>query len=85
MQACLSKSGTPVGCDAAALPSTGLVQGFPDDFSFSGNVHNRHRQIGNAVPPPLAAALGRQLRMALEDKAAKDAEQLMAEQLAALG
>ena len=61
------------------------MQGFPDDFCFSGNVHNRHRQIGNAVPPPLAAALGRQLRQALEDKAAKDAEQLMAEQLAALG
>ncbi|MEW5318123.1 MAG: hypothetical protein WDW38_009370 [Sanguina aurantia] len=32
-------------------------QGFPDRFCFSGNVHNRHRQIGNAVPPPLARAL----------------------------
>jgi DNA (cytosine-5)-methyltransferase 1 len=31
-----------------------------------GNVHNKHRQVGNAVPPPLAAALGRQLRKALE-------------------
>ncbi|KAF8055388.1 MET1B [Scenedesmus sp. PABB004] len=40
-------------------------QGFPDHFYFSGNVHNRHRQVGNAVPPPLAAALGRQLRKAL--------------------
>uniref|UniRef100_A0A383WE52 Cytosine-specific methyltransferase n=1 Tax=Tetradesmus obliquus TaxID=3088 RepID=A0A383WE52_TETOB len=40
-------------------------QGFPDHFFFSGNVHSRHRQVGNAVPPPLAASLGRQLRKAL--------------------
>ena len=60
------------------------MQGFPDDFQFSGNVHNRHRQIGNAVPPPLAAALGRQLRRALEEKAARDADRLMAAQMAAL-
>jgi DNA (cytosine-5)-methyltransferase 1 len=42
------------------------LQGFPDHFQFSGNVHNRHRQVGNAVPPPLAAALGGQLYRALE-------------------
>jgi DNA (cytosine-5)-methyltransferase 1 len=41
------------------------LQGFPDHFFFSGNVHSRHRQVGNAVPPPLAASLGRQLRKAL--------------------
>jgi len=29
----------------------------------------KHRQIGNAVPPPLAAALGRQFRIVLEKKA----------------
>lgn len=49
------------------------VQGFPDSFQFYGTVHNKHRQIGNAVPPPLAAALGRELRKALELKAARDA------------
>jgi DNA (cytosine-5)-methyltransferase 1 len=37
-----------------------------DKHRFVGNVHNKHRQVGNAVPPPLAAALGRQLRKALE-------------------
>lgn len=47
------------------------LQGFPDSFRFYGNVHAQHRQIGNAVPPPLAAALGRQLRMVLEHKATK--------------
>lgn len=40
-------------------------QGFPDHFAFAGNVRAKHRQVGNAVPPPLAAALGRQLRVVL--------------------
>lgn len=43
-------------------------QGFPDSFQFYGTVHARHRQIGNAVPPPLARALGLQLRKRLEEK-----------------
>ena len=42
------------------------AQGFPDRHRFAGTVHNKHRQVGNAVPPPLAAALGRELRKALE-------------------
>ncbi|PIA45611.1 hypothetical protein AQUCO_01600078v1 [Aquilegia coerulea] len=41
-------------------------QGFPDSYKFAGNIQNKHRQIGNAVPPPLAYALGRKLREALE-------------------
>ena len=41
------------------------AQGFPDKFLFSGSVHDRHKEVGNAVPPPLAAALGRQLRKKL--------------------
>ncbi|KAJ4789770.1 Cytosine-specific methyltransferase [Rhynchospora pubera] len=41
-------------------------QGFPDSYSFHGNIQNRHRQIGNAVPPPLAYALGRKLKEAID-------------------
>uniref|UniRef100_A0A1I8F3M0 DNA (cytosine-5-)-methyltransferase n=1 Tax=Macrostomum lignano TaxID=282301 RepID=A0A1I8F3M0_9PLAT len=33
-------------------------QGFPDAYRFAGDLVARHRQIGNAVPPPLARALG---------------------------
>ncbi|CAG9466599.1 unnamed protein product [Pedinophyceae sp. YPF-701] len=40
-------------------------QGFPDTFRFYGDVHSRHRQIGNAVPVPLARSLGEQLCRAL--------------------
>ncbi len=36
------------------------VQGFPADFVFEGNLSSVYRQIGNAVPPPLARAVAAQ-------------------------
>lgn len=35
------------------------LMGFPDDFRFCGTKVEVARQIGNAVPPPFAGALGR--------------------------
>ncbi|XP_061364298.1 DNA (cytosine-5)-methyltransferase 1-like [Gastrolobium bilobum] len=43
-------------------------QGFPDSYQFAGNIIHKHRQIGNAVPPPLALALGRKLKEAVDNK-----------------
>ncbi|EOA17989.1 hypothetical protein CARUB_v10006424mg [Capsella rubella] len=43
-------------------------QGFPDKYEFSGKIKDKHRQIGNAVPPPLAFALGRKLKEVLHLK-----------------
>ena len=40
-------------------------QGFPDSFQFSGTIRDRHREIGNAVPPPLGRALGLEIRKAI--------------------
>ncbi|XP_041979201.1 DNA (cytosine-5)-methyltransferase PliMCI-like [Aricia agestis] len=40
-------------------------QGFPDHYLFAGSVQDKHRQIGNAVPPPLGMALGREIKKAL--------------------
>ncbi|XP_077231680.1 DNA (cytosine-5)-methyltransferase 1B-like isoform X2 [Tasmannia lanceolata] len=43
-------------------------QGFPDSYVFCGNIQSKHRQIGNAVPPPLAFALGRKLKEVVDAK-----------------
>jgi DNA (cytosine-5)-methyltransferase 1 len=50
------------------------IQGFPDDFAFSGNRGDVRSQIGNAVPPPLAEAIGREIMRTLmiEDGLIKD-------------
>jgi DNA (cytosine-5)-methyltransferase 1 len=37
------------------------VQGFPDDYAFSGTFQRIYQQIGNAVPPPLAKVVGQAL------------------------
>ena len=41
------------------------LQGFPDDFEFVGTRHDVRTQIGNAVPPPLAEAIGRSIKDSL--------------------
>jgi DNA (cytosine-5)-methyltransferase 1 len=41
------------------------LQGFPDDYVFVGNKGDVRGQIGNAVPPPLATAIGLKIRRAL--------------------
>ena len=34
------------------------IQGFPGDWRFSGRKTSAYRQVGNAFPPPVAAAVG---------------------------
>jgi len=41
------------------------LQTFPDEFILAGTVESSWRQVGNAVPPRLAEALGKQLAQAL--------------------
>lgn len=46
--------------DRAITPrEAALLQGFPSDVQFAGNFESIRRQIGNAVPPPLAEAVAR--------------------------
>jgi len=40
-------------------------QGFPDNYRFYGSILDKHRQIGNAVAPPMAAAIGQEIRKVL--------------------
>jgi DNA (cytosine-5)-methyltransferase 1 len=42
------------------------IQGFPDTWQFSGKKTAAYRQVGNAFPPPVAAAVGKQIRLAIE-------------------
>lgn len=51
-----------------------LVQGFPEDWQFSGRKTAAYRQVGNAFPPPVAEAVGRQIGAALRAGAPASAE-----------
>jgi DNA (cytosine-5)-methyltransferase 1 len=48
------------------LEMAARVQGFPADWKFFGRKTAAYRQIGNAFPPPVAEAVGKQIRAALE-------------------
>lgn len=45
------------------------IQGFPDDWQFSGKKTAAYRQVGNAFPPPVARAVGEQINLALSASA----------------
>ncbi len=58
--------------NSGALPACrSRAQGFPDHFRFAGDMPHRYRQVGNAVPPPLARALGEELARASRAGAAR--------------
>ena len=42
------------------------LMGFPDDFQFAGTKIEIAKQIGNAVPPPLAGAVARHVRALMD-------------------
>lgn len=41
------------------------LQGFPDDWQFSGRKTAAYRQVGNAFPPPVACAVARNINKAI--------------------
>ena len=53
------------------LQMVAKIQGFPASWKFAGRKTAAYRQIGNAFPPPVAEAIGRQIKRAIE--AAQDA------------
>ncbi|GAB6030288.1 DNA (cytosine-5)-methyltransferase 1 [Chamberlinius hualienensis] len=56
----MGKMGTVVHTEQNRIVSVrecARSQGFPDSYIFTGHVLDKHKQIGNAVPPPLAKAI----------------------------
>lgn len=53
--------GHPEQDRAISIREAACIQSFPDQFEFLGSVNAMARQIGNAVPPRLAEAIGRAL------------------------
>jgi DNA (cytosine-5)-methyltransferase 1 len=49
------------------------LQSFPDDWVLTGTVEQQWRQVGNAVPPKLAQALGMQIKRFLDEERADGA------------
>ncbi|MHA6326004.1 DNA cytosine methyltransferase [Roseivivax sp. CAU 1753] len=50
------------------VPMVARIQGFPDDWVFTGAKTNAYRQVGNAFPPPVAEVVGRQVAKALRKR-----------------
>jgi DNA (cytosine-5)-methyltransferase 1 len=48
------------------------AQGLPDRIQFVGPLRQQYAQVGNAVPPPLAKAIGWEMRRALGDRNVKE-------------
>jgi DNA (cytosine-5)-methyltransferase 1 len=54
-----------VGMPRLTTRMAARVQGFPDDWVFSGKKTAVYRQIGNAFPPPVAKAVAQQIHEAV--------------------
>lgn len=54
-----------VGMPRLTVRMAARIQGFPDDWQIFGRKTAAYRQIGNAFPPPVAAAVGRQIHKAI--------------------
>jgi DNA (cytosine-5)-methyltransferase 1 len=74
--ASLSVDGLGIANEAPAVDFLGMprltlrmvarLQGFPDSWQFSGSKTTAYRQVGNAFPPPVAAALASAIQNALQ-------------------
>ncbi len=54
-----------VGMPRLTLRMVARLQGFPDDWQFTGGKTAAYRQIGNAFPPPVARAVAERVRHSL--------------------
>lgn len=62
------RAGLVRGVRRLTLNESSALQGFPSSYQFSGRKSKRFRQIGNAVPPQLAAAVFATLRAQIHNE-----------------
>lgn len=55
----LATAGTDAERRRLTWQECATLQAFPADWPFQGGVGDRYRQVGNAVAPPVAEAVGR--------------------------
>lgn len=77
----LGVNGKTIGESAPDPDFTGLprltprmvarLQGFPDDWHFTGRKTNAYKQVGNAFPPPVARSIGLAIAAAIRSGEAK--------------
>ena len=56
------------GMPRLTVPMVARIQGFPDNWHFTGAKTNAYRQVGNAFPPPVAQAVSAQIAKALRKR-----------------
>jgi len=56
-----ARTGELVGARRLTVAESAALQSFPDGIAFAGSRSSQYTQIGNAVPPKLAEAIGQQL------------------------
>jgi len=54
-----------VGMPRLTVRMAARIQGFPDEWKFSGGKTASYRQVGNAFPPPVARAVAEQIHHCL--------------------
>lgn len=57
-----------VGMPKLTVRMTARIQGFPDEWQFTGGKTAAYRQIGNAFPPPVAKAVAIRIRDAISQQ-----------------
>jgi DNA (cytosine-5)-methyltransferase 1 len=55
-----------VGMPSLTVAMAAVIQGFPSDWRLMGPKTHAYRQVGNAFPPPVAAAVGRAIATAFK-------------------
>ena len=68
------REGVVEGVRRLTVRESARIQTFPDDYDFLGRRTARYRQVGNAVPPVLAAVMGRSIHNALFNREAVEIE-----------